>query len=170
MITISNLVDKQYVATKAITLLGTSSDQLAGLSNIKLKIDEGEWTAANSQLTTDNLQLSWSYEWKNYTEGNHTIKAKALDKAGNEGYSAIFAVTVDTIAPGEILDFRVFNVSNSNSKVYAVYLDFADSVETGSGIKSYLLLKNNSKVAEIKSEKNSSNQTTQERQPAFLLH
>ncbi|MFA4996238.1 MAG: fibronectin type III domain-containing protein [Patescibacteria group bacterium] len=172
VITLDNLTSGQYVNSKSIALSGTASKPIVGLNKVEIQIDNGDWnTTTLSSQSEDLSSNSWNYEWKDYTEGNHTIVARALDNAGNEKATSTFSVIVDSIAPTIPSDLRVFNVSNTAASVYAIYLDFAGSNDDTSLIKNYEVFKGDAKIGDInpKKENTNTNYTGNESQPYYLL-
>lgn len=168
LVTMTGLTDGQYITTKTTTLSGTSSDETSGIEKVVLLLDDN--TEEREASSSDNWK-TWSYDWKDYPEGIHTIIAKAIGKAGNVARSTTFSITVDTTAPTIPADFRGFNVSNVPASVFATYIDFADSKDETSGMKSYEIYKGNTKLTDVPTVKEASNTfyTGNQNQPYFLV-
>jgi PKD repeat protein len=81
------------------TISGTSSDRDGSVSQVQVKIDEGNWVGAQD-TSSDNSWSTWSYDWDTedgYVNGDHMIYARAYD---NENYTdppANVSVTVDNL-------------------------------------------------------------------------
>ena len=73
--------------TTPVILLVNASDPLSGVASIEYRLDAGSWISGNSLTLTD---------------GEHTVEARATDKAGNLSAATTATTTgikVDTIAP-----------------------------------------------------------------------
>lgn len=79
----------------AITL--TYSDN-AGVSEIAVQIDDGEYTPI-SGITTGNATQSTTTALYNLTEGEHTYTFRAVDEAGNETVTDAVTVKLDMEKP-----------------------------------------------------------------------
>lgn len=75
-------------------ITGTATDSGAsGVSRVEISIDQGLWTAAAG--TTN-----WTYSWTFPGEGQHNIRARAVDNAGNtETAGSGIDITVDNTPP-----------------------------------------------------------------------
>jgi len=79
--------------TATASVMGSASDNV-GVAKIEVSVDGGAFQAASG--TT-----SWSaaIDTRNYTNGTHTVAARAADAAGNKSPLASVAVTVSNTAP-----------------------------------------------------------------------
>lgn len=167
LLSISGLSANQYINTKSYTIAGTGSDVGAGIDKVEISFDDGSWKS----VTTTNGYTSWTYNWTDCIEGLHTIKVRALGKAGNTTSSSTYSVIVDTVSPTLPADFRLFNISNTPATVFATYLDFAGSSDETSGVKGYELYKGSTKLADIAIAKDAtnSNYTGNTNQPYYYI-
>ncbi len=75
-------------------LSGTTSAKLAPISKVEVSIDSGvSWQAAKRTGNSYNVTL------EKLEDGNYQIRSRAIDSAGNIGYSTIETLIIDTIPP-----------------------------------------------------------------------
>ncbi len=81
---------------------GTGSGA-SGVNTVEISIDNGNWQTV---VNTGTDFSSWSFEWTDYSAGEHTMRSRAIDFAGNTGSSPLINITVDFSAP-EITNLTV---------------------------------------------------------------
>ena len=87
-------VSGQTITGTSFLITGTAYDAGSGIQRVELSFDAGaSWVTATG--TT-----SWSYDWTPSRQGNFTIQARAVDRAGNaDSPGTAVNVIVDRIAP-----------------------------------------------------------------------
>ncbi len=88
----------QIITTSPYLITGSASDDLSGVERVEVSTDNGvSWNTASG--TT-----SWSYNWSPAADGDFTIRARAVDKAGNvDSVGASVNVTVDRTPPSSTI-------------------------------------------------------------------
>jgi hypothetical protein len=81
-------------ATTSMTLTATGSDASSGLAQLKFQNNSSDISGCSSTTSP----LSCSFDTSTLAEGNYTIAAVAIDKAGNQA-STSFTLHVDNTAP-----------------------------------------------------------------------
>lgn len=71
------------VAPGTVMLGGTAWAQTTGIKAVQVKIDDGDWQAADlaAEATVDTWR-QWSYAWKNAQPGTHSVTVRAIDAEG----------------------------------------------------------------------------------------
>lgn len=91
--TLLDPVEGQVISTTTYNLRGTASDALLGVKRVEISVDGGAWQTANGEE-------NWTFEWTGYTNGEHNLRWRAVDTAGNkEMTSPGITVAIDTISP-----------------------------------------------------------------------
>lgn len=87
-------VNDQAITTTMYLITGTAFDATTGLRRVEVSTDGGaNWITATG--TT-----AWSYNWMPATQGNVSIRARAVDNAGNvDNPGTTVTVYVDRVAP-----------------------------------------------------------------------
>ena len=54
-----------------------------GISNVEVSIDEGEWRECElAGVPSDDTWRQWRYRWSGAASGEHDVRARAYDGAG----------------------------------------------------------------------------------------
>jgi uncharacterized repeat protein (TIGR01451 family) len=95
-----------------ITLQGTASDPAlasgqagSGIRDVQISVDGQPWRDGSVSST------SWTYSWQpdpNNSQGQHLIKVRAYDQAGNVSAEVSQTLTVDNLAPTNALSTNYF--------------------------------------------------------------
>ncbi len=108
-------------ATGTISLWAADDINGIGLKEIQCRVDDGQYTACNSQVQMENL-----------TEGLHTLEARAVDHDGNQSGEVSYAFFVDTIPPTVTLANAPAPTTNQPTSQFQF-----QAVDSGSGVASY---------------------------------
>jgi hypothetical protein len=101
-----------------ISVVLSSSDDRSGLASYEVETGDGVWRAGTSPLPLD-------------TEGRHSIRARAVDLAGNRGPAAVLATTIDLTAPSVIASIDAQPVSSWFDGPVQVTLQPQDNLGSG---------------------------------------
>ncbi len=83
----------QAISQTTYLVHGVASDTVTIVEGVLVSIDGGGWQMASG---SDD----WTYTWEGYSDGEHSIRARAVDAAGNTGLSGLgITVSVDRVAP-----------------------------------------------------------------------
>lgn len=99
---------------------GTAHDIDGDLEIIHVKIDSSNWEIANG---TSN----WSITKNELSIGSHTIKARAVDAAGNISAEIVSSVEIDVDRPPQIESFY-YTVKNNRLDIYGVASDPEENI------------------------------------------
>ncbi|MBM3234980.1 hypothetical protein FJZ31_01645 [Candidatus Poribacteria bacterium] len=92
----TNISDRFYLV-QGIATDGAGLN-VSGVATVEVSINDGDWQPAQS---TGAGFSSWTYGWGGFKEGAYTIRARAIDRAGNvSAKSEPALVTVDFSLPG----------------------------------------------------------------------
>jgi hypothetical protein len=119
VITPSNIAS--ILNIKNLNFSFASNDVNSKISNYSCSVDNSSYSTCMNPLSLNSL-----------TEGQHTLKVKAIDLAGNSSLESSYGFTVDTISP--IL--TVSPIATTNLKSNSLSLSFSGT-DSGSGIASY---------------------------------
>jgi hypothetical protein len=85
-----------------------------GVIALELQVDNGTWL----DMAWNSYEQNWQYHWTNYTEGEHTIRVRAWDAAGNSSLATIDVTVVLTYTiSGHIIE------PDGNTPVEGVLVD-----------------------------------------------
>lgn len=83
----------QVISGTTTTVRGTAGDGLSGLYRVEISVDGAPWQTANGRE-------AWTFEWSLPGDGNHTIRSRSVDNAGNvETPPASVTAMVDNARP-----------------------------------------------------------------------
>src|SRR5438034_1048021 len=88
--TVTSPTPGQFLGTSSVQLTWTASDAPSGIDHFEVSIDGGVATTVPSGTTT--------YAFTGVTDGSHTFRLRAIDRAGNVVTASVTA-TVDTSPP-----------------------------------------------------------------------
>jgi DMSO/TMAO reductase YedYZ molybdopterin-dependent catalytic subunit len=79
-----------------VVVAGVAWAQHRGIAGVQVQIDDGEWQDAtlSGDVSIDTWR-QWSYEWQATGAGNHAIRCRAIDAAGEIQTDAIQGVMPD---------------------------------------------------------------------------
>ena len=92
-----------------------SADESA---EFECRLDFGEWSSCDSAQSYSDLD-----------DGAHSFEVRATDAAGNTGGAALYAWTIDTIAPQATIDSGPVDPSNSTAASFELSADEAAEFE-----------------------------------------
>jgi DMSO/TMAO reductase YedYZ molybdopterin-dependent catalytic subunit len=97
----------QQVPVGPVTFGGVAWAQHRGVSKVEVRIDDGDWRAADlgANYSNDTWRL-WSYRW-DATPGSHTISVRATDNTGAVQTSQQQGVLPDGATGWDEVSFRV---------------------------------------------------------------
>ncbi|MCI0558838.1 MAG: chitobiase/beta-hexosaminidase C-terminal domain-containing protein [Nitrososphaera sp.] len=102
-LSITNPAGGSTVLPGTLAVNGTASDIGSGVSTLQVRLDGGQYLPATPKAASD--WSTWTASFNSLTEGDHTIYAKATDRAGNSRESpAVIKIKkptspADTVAP-----------------------------------------------------------------------
>jgi hypothetical protein len=95
-------VTGQVAKVITITLSGSASDNLSGLARVQVSTDGRPWREVWAEGDAP-LSAGWSTAWTLPSEvsaqGQHTVAARAFDRAGNESETLQRTIVVDVLPP-----------------------------------------------------------------------
>ena len=111
-----DLAEGEYVAAEVgsvitITLNGTADDNLSGLTRVQVSLDDKPWREV-WQGTAYPLNASWSEDWTLPNEasasGEHVVRVRAIDRAGNVSAMLERTIIVDVLPPTNEMADRIY--------------------------------------------------------------
>lgn len=70
-------------ATGVVDIAGLAWAVHRGVSKVEVSIDDGEWLPCElAGVPSDDTWCQWRYQWADSTPGDHTVRARAYDGAG----------------------------------------------------------------------------------------
>jgi hypothetical protein len=83
-----------------VHLSGTATDNLSGIEWMQISIDQQPWRS----VSVDGS--AWSYDWAVgvTAQGEHTVRARAIDRCGNESALVGAEIVVDSVAPASTVN------------------------------------------------------------------
>lgn len=106
---ILNITDNEIIKTGSINIKGTvTPSKYAPITNVEISKDGGlNW------IPIDLVDNDFSYTFEGLEDDNYTIVVRALDQAGNYGYSQTNSLVIDQFKPtigGNIFNFGPINM------------------------------------------------------------
>ncbi len=91
------------IRSSTVTVSWTASDDLSGVDNYRISLDNGSWV---------NVGVDATYTFNGLSEGEHAVDIEVVDKAGNtDGVSVRFIVnTSPLLGPGYMEEVAVFAI------------------------------------------------------------
>ena len=90
---ISNPIDGRWFNISTIAMSGTASDALSGLDRVEVSCNDGvTWSTATGAGT-------WIFDCVGLSDGSHSLRARAIDKAGLVSDQSTVTIRVDTTRP-----------------------------------------------------------------------
>ena len=74
----------------------TAVDNLTGIDQTAIQVNDGDWISATVRDLANN---EYGADFPALTETTHSLRARAIDAAGNTGFSETISFTVDNTAP-----------------------------------------------------------------------
>ncbi len=113
-----DLADGAYVTGQSgqvitVSLTGSASDNLSGLTRVQVSTDGKPWREVWSVGQVGNLTYAdWSTDWElpdeESAQGKHTVSVRAFDQAGNESVTLERTIIVDVVPPTDELTSRTY--------------------------------------------------------------
>jgi len=105
-VTISTPADGAYVTDPSgdgatIAVSGTAADNLSGVLRVQAAVDGRPWREI--PLAAGAWQFDWDLPAGDAAQGEHTVRLRAFDAAGNVGAVEDIAIVVDVVPPADAL-------------------------------------------------------------------
>jgi hypothetical protein len=121
-------VEDSYIANDSVQFVWESADTLSGINHYEFKLDNGDYIIFNDRT---------SHTINSLKSGEHTVKIKAVDNAGNVIENKL-KFYIDTLKP----EVQSFTITDMEYDIGNNLFDFNCSwsaVDEGSGIDYYLI-------------------------------
>ena len=87
----------------SVTVTGTATDNLSGLDRVQISFDDKPWSEVWTSGSTYPLSAAWETVWElpnaDSASGEHVLRIRALDQAGNESDILERTLIVDVLPP-----------------------------------------------------------------------
>ena len=84
-----------------------TTDGCSGIDRFEMCTDEGEWETVESPYTYPAL-----------TDGIHTVRIRAYDKAGNYTETGVYELKIDTVLPKAVFNYRLISGNGNMEGVW----------------------------------------------------
>ena len=110
-IQISSPLNATIIHSSLIKISGTASDTGTGVRNVTVSVDSSS-PKSYFNATTTNSFVNWSFSPSALQDGNHTISARAFDRAGNV---AFVNITVIILTKNQNASIAITGFNNNTS-------------------------------------------------------
>ncbi|MEJ2746604.1 MAG: hypothetical protein P8183_01600, partial [Anaerolineae bacterium] len=98
-----------------ITLTGTASDNLSGLTRLQMSLDGRPWREVWAGVGNP-LSIAWQTDWvlpnRTSSQGEHSVRLRAFDRAGNVADPLERTIIVDVVPPTDQLTDNTYTADD----------------------------------------------------------
>lgn len=135
-VSITSPTNGATISGSAVNVTATSSDANAGVEKVEFFVDG----ASTPKATDTSSPYSFSWNTTSETNTSHTLTAKSTDLAGNTNTHTI-NVTIDNLPPSAPTNLQLTAASTTQ-----INLTWTASTDTQSGVASYDVFRNGTKI------------------------